>query len=62
MKDEYSWEGIRLDGSATYSKSEWETNPANVGGPNDNVLDNNAWATKRDTWAEQMWQTRHVGH
>jgi hypothetical protein len=32
-------------------ESEWEANPANVDGPNDNVIDNNAWAAKRDTWA-----------
>ena len=29
-------------------ESEWEANPTNVDGPNDNVIDNNAWATKRD--------------
>ena len=43
-------------------ESEWEANPANVDGPNDNVIDNNAWATKRDTWAQQMWQARHGVH
>ena len=43
-------------------ESEWEANPANVARPNDNVIDNNAWAAKRDTWAQQMWKTRHGGN
>ena len=40
-------------------ESEWEANPTNQAGPQDNVIDNNAWATKRDEWVQQMWQTRN---
>jgi hypothetical protein len=35
-------------------ESEWQTNPTNQDGPHDNVIDNNAWAAKRDKWAQQM--------
>lgn len=43
-------------------EDQWEANPANAGGPNDIITDNHAWAAKRDTWAQQMWQTRHGHH
>ena len=41
---------------------DWEANPTNEVAPNDNVSDNNTWASKRDTRANQMWQTRNGVH
>ena len=43
-------------------ESDWEANPTNEAAPNDNVCDNNTWASERDTWANQMWQTRNGVH
>lgn len=43
------------------SETDWQANPTNEDAPNDIVVDNAAWAAKRDTWAQQRWQTRHGG-
>lgn len=40
------------------SEEAWQPNPSNEAIPNDVVMDNKAWAAKRDSWANQMWQNR----
>jgi hypothetical protein len=41
-------------------EEDWDPNPTPE--PNDTVMDNATWAGKRDTWANQMWASRHGGH
>jgi hypothetical protein len=39
-------------------EEDWQPNPTDETAPNDVVDDNQTWATKRDSWADQMWQSR----
>ncbi|KAL6607058.1 hypothetical protein ACP70R_042711 [Stipagrostis hirtigluma subsp. patula] len=39
-------------------ESTWTANPVDEAMPNDVDVDNSAWAAQRDTWAQQMWDTR----
>ena len=39
-------------------EEDWTPNNSDENIPNDVLMDNATWAAKRDTWAEQMWQSR----
>ena len=44
------------------TEENWVPNGVNQHGPSDNDMDNITWAAKRDTWANQMWETRNGVH